>query len=225
MKKYLQKYKHGWVLSYMILYLIWFFYLENRKNVSMKPIHIALDDIIPFNEWFIVPYLIWFIYVSGIVLYYFFTSKEDYYKCTAFLFIGMTICLFIYTFWPNCQNLRPSNFTNNNIATNLVRYIYSIDTSTNVCPSIHVYNTIGAHIAILQSQNLKNNNLVRYSSLIIAISICLSTVFLKQHSAFDGICAMLLSWFMYLVVYKVNYSQLLARYRAKKDESIYSNNI
>lgn len=225
MKKYLQKYKHGWVFSYMILYLIWFFYLENRDNIIMKTIHISLDDWIPFNEWFIIPYLFWFIYMAGVVMYYFFTSKKDFYKCTAFLFIGMSICLFIYTIWPNGQNLRPAQFANNNIATALVQYIYSVDTATNVCPSIHVYNTIGIHIAIAQNPNLRNNKLIYYGSLFTAIMICLSTVFLKQHSAFDGICAILLSWVMYLVVYKINYSQLLARYRAKKDESISADNI
>lgn len=220
MKKFLQKYKHGWVLFYMIIYLAWFFYLENRSNINPKTIHLSLDDRIPFNEWFIIPYMIWFAYVTIAVLYFFFTSKEDYYKSTAFLFIGMSICLLIYTIWPSNQNLRPATFAHNNIATRLVQYIYSIDTPTNVCPSIHVYNTIGVHISVLQNDKLRKNHIVRYGSLITAILICLSTVFLKQHSVFDGICAIILSSIMYVVVYKINYSHLLARYRAKKDESI-----
>lgn len=218
MKQFFQKYKHAWVLSYLLLYLVWFFYLENLPNVVYHNIHIRLDDFVPFNEWFIIPYLLWFVYCSGAVLYFFFTSKEDYYKCTAFLFIGMSICLIIYGIWPTSQTLRPTTFEHNNIATSLVGFIYSMDTPTNICPSIHVYNSIGVHIAVLQSKQLRENKLIRYGSLILAVSICLSTVFLKQHSVFDGICAILLSSVMYVVVYKINYSHLFARYRDKRDK-------
>lgn len=216
MKQLIKKYKHGWILAYVFIYLIWFFALEARSDVVFRTIHIKLDDLIPFNEFFVIPYFLWFAYIAVTVLYFFFTSKEDYYKCCAFLFIGMTICLIIYTFWPNEQNLRPASFARDNIFVKLVKGLYVTDTSTNVCPSIHVYNSIGAHIAISNSK-LKEKRGLCFVSFILAGSICLSTVFLKQHSVFDGICAIGLSIVMYLLVYKVDYAGLIQRIKERKE--------
>ena len=64
MKAFFQKYKHAWVLLYAFLYLPWFFWLESRANLPYHVIHVWLDDKIPFVEYFIVPYLLWFVYVA-----------------------------------------------------------------------------------------------------------------------------------------------------------------
>ena len=40
-------------------------------------IHTALDDRIPFCEYFIVPYLLWFGYVAWAVGYFYFKNKDD----------------------------------------------------------------------------------------------------------------------------------------------------
>ncbi len=202
MKELIKKYKHAWVLSYFIIYLIWFFALE-QFIVDYHPVYIKLDDLIPFNEWFVIPYIVWFGYIFLTVAFLFFNSVQDFYKCTAFLFIGMTICLIIYTIWPNGQNLRPNLDTlgRDNILIDLVRLFYKNDTSTNVCPSIHVFNSIGAHIAISRNATLKKYKWITPISFILMVLICLSTVFLKQHSAFDIITGVILGFIMYLFVY------------------------
>ena len=100
MKKLLKKYGHVWVLSYGFLYLPWFFYLERTVISDYAVMHTALDDYIPFNEYFIIPYLFWFVYVAGAIGYFFFTNRQDYYKLCGFLFVGMTISLIICTFFP-----------------------------------------------------------------------------------------------------------------------------
>ena len=74
MKKLLKKYGHIWVCGYILLYLPYFFWLESVITDNYKIMHVALDDVIPFSEYFIVPYMIWFFYVSGAVLYFFFTE-------------------------------------------------------------------------------------------------------------------------------------------------------
>lgn len=218
MKNFIQKYKHAWILSYLLLYFYWFFSLEQRTNVPMRVIHTAFDDYIPFNEWFYIPYVLWFAYMFIVVAYFFFHQKEDYYKTTSFLFIGMSICLTIYTFWPNCQNLRPVVFERDNILVSMVQALYQIDTATNVCPSIHVFNSLVAHGAIMNSQLFKNKKWIRRGSFVLMVLICLSTVFLKQHSVFDGICALALYTVMYPFVYKVDYRQLFEN--KKKREAL-----
>lgn len=208
MKKIINQYKHAWVLLYFFIYMVWFTALEKRNVPILYDMEIWLDHYIPFNEWFIIPYFLWFAYIAGVVLYLFFHSKEDYYKTCAFLFIGMTICLIIYTIWPNGQSLRPDNFQRDNIFTYLVSKLYATDTSTNVCPSIHVFNSIGAHIAVTRSQCFKKHFFVKGISFILMVSISFSTVFLKQHSVFDGFCSIILSIFMYMLVYKIDYVKI-----------------
>lgn len=203
MKNLILKYRHAWVLSYFIIYMVWFSFLEKTVTTNFYSVHIGLDDLIPFNEWFVIPYFTWFLYILATVAYFFFTSKEDFFKVTAFLFIGMTICLIIYTLWPNGQNLRPNLDTlgRDNIFIRIVRILYSKDTATNVCPSIHVLNSIGAAIAINKSAVLKKKKWLTAGSIVLTILISLSTVFLKQHSAFDVIAGCFLALVMYLVVY------------------------
>lgn len=217
MKKLILKYKHGWVLSYFFIYLIWFFTLEQKVTVNYATIHIRLDDFIPFNEWFAIPYYLWFFYIFATVAYFFLTSKDDFYKCTSFLFIGMTICLIIYTVWPNGQNLRPdlSQLGRDNILIRLIGRLYSTDTATNVCPSIHVFNSIGVNIAIHRSEALKKYKWIQIASFVLMILISLSTMFLKQHSAFDVICAIALSFVMYLLVYSWNDTKQTTKIKEK----------
>ncbi|WMJ85684.1 phosphatase PAP2 family protein [Anaerocolumna sp. MB42-C2] len=218
MKDLIQKYKHGWILSYFFIYIIWFFLLEKKVTTNYTPVHIWLDDYIPFNEWFVIPYYLWFFFIFSTVAYFFLKSKEDFYKVTAFLFIGMTICLIIYTIWPNGQNLRPdlSTIGRDNIFIRVVKALYATDTSTNVCPSIHVFNSIGANIAILRCEQLKKYKWLRIGSTILTVLISLSTMFLKQHSAFDAIAAIALSIVMYYLVYGWSDYKQAAKTKEKK---------
>lgn len=219
MKALVGKYKHAWILSYFIIYMVWFVFLENRTSVSYYPIHIGLDDMIPFCEYFIIPYILWFAYIAVTIIYFFFVNKQDYYKCCAFLFIGMTICLIIYTFFPNQQNLRPILFERQNIFVDIVQIIYNADTSTNVCPSIHVLNSLGVFISIIESESLRKNKVICAGSGVLTVLICLSTVFLKQHSVIDGLCALGLAIVLYAFIYKVNYTKLLVRIEEEEQKT------
>lgn len=205
MKAFISKYKHAWCLLYVFIYIPWFFFLE-KNVIHYSIVHVKLDDYIPFNEYFIIPYFMWFAYVACAVLFFFFTNKEDYYRLCAFLFIGMTISLIICTMWPNGHDLRPTGFERENIFTSMVSGLWMTDTPTNVFPSIHVYNSIGVHLAVMKSERLKKNHVVRIGSFVLMTSICLSTVFLKQHSVMDGIGAIMLGGFMYHMVYKTEHA-------------------
>ena len=186
MKDFVKKYRHGWILSYAIFYLIIFNFLEHRTGVRMHTIHMDLDDAIPFIEWFIVPYLLWFAYIAAGVLFLFLTApKKEFYQCCGYLFLGMTIFLVVSYIYPNGLHLRPSHLPRENWASNLVMALYHTDTSTNVFPSIHVYNSLVMHIALSRNEYFHKHKWLKYCSLILAVSIVFSTVFLKQHSLWD----------------------------------------
>lgn len=194
LKEFLFKYKHALFILYLLPYMTWFVALEQRNNVKFTDIHCIVDDWIPFCEVFIIPYMLWFLYVVvGLVFLFFQLDRlEDYYHCMITLILGMTTFLIICTIFPNAQSMRPTSFARDNVFTKIIAGLYATDTATNVFPSIHVYNSIVVHASLASALLAKNKRGWYYASLILCISICLSTVFLKQHSFLDGIGAIVL---------------------------------
>lgn len=207
MRNFWFKYKHAVpLILYAAFYITWFMDLERRVTSNYTVIHMKVDNYIPFCEVFIIPYLLWFAYVAAVVVYLFFADKKDYYRLCIFLFTGMTIFLIVSSLFPNGQHLRPAVFPRDNIFTQMIGTLYKTDTATNIVPSIHAYNAIGAHIAIAKCQKLRGKKLIQTGSFILSLSIILSTVFIKQHSAFDVITACLMAIVLYTLVYAIDYS-------------------
>ena len=200
------RYKHGIpLLAYLIIYLAWFSWLEKTNTKKYWLIHLTADDYIPFCEIFVIPYLLWFVYVAAVVIYLLIKDKQEYYKACTFLCTGMTLFLIISTLWPNGHNLRPAVMPRDNLFTSLITMLWKTDTPTNLWPSIHVYNSMGAHFAITHSRRLMQSRWgkgVRISSGILAVSIILSTMLIKQHSIFDVMTGLALGTIMYAVVYR-----------------------
>ena len=198
---FIEKNKHAFLLLYFCIYFPWFHHLERTVTTHFHVIHTALDDLIPFCEYFIVPYLLWFGYVAWAVGYFYFKNKDEYFKLCAMLFTGMTVFLVISTI-------------------QLVKWLYATDTPTNLFPSVHVFNSIAVNIAVWHSDNFKKNKAVRYGSAVLMVLIILSTMFLKQHSVFDVVTGMVLAVFMYSVVYTTNWAAVTAAKPVRKPRRI-----
>lgn len=150
--------KHLWIIPvYGIFYMLSFSFLENHVVDHREIIQSRLDDLIPFSEIFVIPYFLWFLYIAATVIYFALFQKniKDYYHLIATLAIGMTLFLVISLLWPNGHTLRPRSFERDNIFVDMVRYLYTIDTPTNIFPSIHVFNSVACCIAIRSSSALK----------------------------------------------------------------------
>lgn len=203
-KTFINKYKHGFFLFYGVLYLIGFYFLEQKVTTEYNIIHMAIDDMIPFCEFFIIPYILWFLFIAVTVVYFlFFEEKTDYYRLIGFLFTGMTLFLIISWIYPNGHELRPTTFARDNVFVDMVKSLYRTDTPTNILPSIHVYNSIGVLIAILKSKKLNQIAWIKYGSILLSTSIICATVFLKQHSMVDVLLAFGMSLVFYFIFYKV----------------------
>ncbi|MCI8327411.1 MAG: phosphoesterase, partial [Lachnospiraceae bacterium] len=113
------KYRHAWVFLYGLIYLPWFGWLEKHVTSDFHVIHMAIDDSIPFIEYFVIPYFLWFAYIAVSITYFFFQDKKDFYKLCIFLFTGMTIFLIVSTIYPNGHHLRPEQFYHENIFTKM----------------------------------------------------------------------------------------------------------
>ena len=88
--------------------LIWFFWLDLTITDPKYIIHSSVDDLIPFNEWFIFPYCSWFVLLAAVtaLLWWFDTASYD--KLCLMMFSGMTLCLIIYMVLPNGLDIRPT---------------------------------------------------------------------------------------------------------------------
>lgn len=199
-----------------------FIWLEARDSIPFTDIHCFVDDWIPFQELFTIPYLLWFVYVVAVLIFLFFQKKhlEDYYRCAITLILGMSTCLFIYFIFPNEQNLRPdlSTLGRSNIFTDIIQIIYDSDTKTNVLPSIHVFNAVTIHVAFATSHTFRKRRGWRMASLVLCCLICLSTMFLKQHSFLDVAAAFLL-YFVYAYLVYLWFPAWRRKRRAKKREN------
>ena len=164
-------------------------------------IHSAIDDEIPFIEYFIVPYLLWFVFIAAVMLYFFFTDVEGFYRLAKLMFAGMTIFLIVSTLVPNGLNIRPYAFERDNIFVDMVKLLYRADTPTNVMPSIHVYNSLAACIAISQSRALQKHRAVCTGAYVLAALIIMATMFLKQHSVIDVASAVVMAHMLYQFFY------------------------
>ena len=205
--------KHGHLgimALFFTVYMITFSYIENR-DVHHYIIHTTIDEKIPFCEYFIIPYLLWFGFVAITIIYFILFNNEsshkwkEYYQLVITLGIGMTLFLIISLVFPNGQDLRPvlTPTADDSIFIKAVRFVYHSDTPTNVLPSIHVFNSLACCGAILKNQRQDFKKSTDMITLILTILIIMSTMLLKQHSVVD----VMLAGLMYTGVYRIVYGK------------------
>lgn len=208
LKHILKTYKHGLIpIIYGIFYFALFVYLENRPISTFHMIRHPLDERIPFCEYFIIPYYLWFPYIASAVAAFVFLDKEkkDYTRLCIMLGVGMTFFLLFSYVYPNAISLRPTTITRDNIFVTLTKGIYSADTSTNVFPSIHCFNSLAVCTAIWHNKTFRKHLSIPIGSTVLCILIILSTMFVKQHSVIDVIGAFLMFLVLYVPLYLLPY--------------------
>ena len=109
--------------------------------------------------------------------------------------------MLIYLVFPTCQNLRPTHFARDNVLTRFIAWFYTFDTNTNVCPSIHVLGSVAAMLGLCDCRRLQNPKL-KLLFILLCVLICISTVFMKQHSVLDVLAALPLCVIAYPICYK-----------------------
>lgn len=177
------KFLLGWI-GYFILY----FLTENLIPYDKCfPVHCWLDDVIPFCEYFVIAYVGWYFLIAGSLIYFALYNPDNFKNMMKFIIVTQIVAMAIYIIFPNRQDLRPAEFMRDNVFTRIVGLLYSLDTSTNVCPSLHVAYSIG-----IASTWLKEKSASKWCKTFITIFcflVCISVSFVKQHSVVDIIAA------------------------------------
>lgn len=189
---------------YILLYLLtnlWFHLLERYIIIPQNTMYHPIDDLISFAPVFIIPYYIWYFYLAIPLIYFYFKSPKDFNKLMIFTVISMAVACFVYSVYPNGQLLRP-NITSTDPLSKWVAFTYLKDTPNNSAPSIHVLFSIGTHVAIANYPPFKRYSIIKRISTILMMLICMSTVFVKQHSIIDSAVAVPLGYFLYRLIYR-----------------------
>ena len=195
-----ENYRHFWLLSIWIVYLIFYVIAEHAVTENYWVSYMALDDRIPFLEIFIIPYCLWHPMLAAMTVYLAFFDVDTFRKFMASVALGFLPVLVFCVLFPNGQDLRPTEFPRTNLLTGIVSLIYAADTNTNVLPSMHVIGCAILTAASFSCKKLRSRKL-HLIMLPVCILICISTVFVKQHSLLDLLAAIPYSAFVLLVVY------------------------
>lgn len=197
---WIKQHKYCYAVGYMIFYLAAFF-LSERVLEPKYMISCPLDDRIPFNEYFVIPYFTWFLLLPASWLYTMMTSKKDFQDLCMIMFGGMTLSILLYWIFPNGLELRPKQIPDN-LCGRLVHMLHAVDTPGNVCPSIHVSSSTAVMAVALLSKELRHKPVIRWGVCLVSAAICLSTMFLKQHSVVDVVCGCLVTAVLTVFVYR-----------------------
>ena len=196
MRNWFSRHPIWFMAFYLVFYLSVFHWLEVNITVPEVWVHCHLDDLIPFCKYAVIPYLAWFIWIPFTLFYLLWKApRAAFWRFCLPLFAGMTIALAVYVILPNGLDLRPYRVYGSDIFARIVRQLYSTDTATNVCPSIHVFNSVTLMMAYYRSRIFEEarRRWMRPASAVLCLSIIASTVLLKQHSCIDVVMGILLA--------------------------------
>ncbi len=185
----------GWIFYFSMYFL-------TEKLIPFEKchvMHIALDDVIPFNEWFVIPYTFWYVFVFGTLLFYLIKDVGRFRELQTFIIVTQVVAMAVYIIYPSRQDLRPEMFPRENFFTWVLSIIYAFDTPTGVCPSLHVAYSLGIYSVVSKDPYLSRG--WKIFVLIAVLAISYATTAVKQHSAIDVLWALplglLAEWFVY----------------------------
>lgn len=178
------RFRHLWLLGTWLIYFALYFLTENLIPAERCHVmHCFLDDLLPFNEYFLIFYTGWYLLVFGSVAYYLMYDVKRFRELDLYIFVTQMVAMFFYIVLPSRQDLRPAAFPRENFFTWVMGLIYTFDTDTGVCPSLHV-----AYSWAIFNVMVKDQHLARWFKVFLglfAVMVCLSTAFVKQHSFLD----------------------------------------
>jgi membrane-associated phospholipid phosphatase len=194
------RYEHLKLLSGWLIYFALYFLTENLIPVSAcHVIHSAVDDMIPFNEYFLIFYCWWYALIFISLGYFLLYDIQKFKELQVFIMVTQAIAMAVYIIYPSVQLLRPDVMPHTNFLCSLMSFIYAFDTPTGVCPSLHVAYSLG--IATVWCKYSKASKWWKAFVVISVIMICISVMFVKQHSFIDVVAAIPVGVIAYILVY------------------------
>ena len=207
-----KKFDHAKLLVGWPIYIILFMITERIPPERCHVVHCVLDDMIPFNEYFAIFYYGWYALVAVSLFYFLLYDAKRFKELQIFIIITQVLAISIYFIYPTMQTGRP-DVLGDNIFCDLMRFMYSVDTPTGVCPSLHVAYSLGVVSVWLKRK--KTSIGLKWFVVIFSILVCCSVVLVKQHSVIAvaaGLCVSLIAEY---AVYKQWYRSVVRLLRIR----------
>lgn len=193
--------RYLWYILVLPAFVICFALQERFGSGDYWVSYIPLDDKIPFCEYFVLPYIMWYPFMFGTGLFLLLKDHEGFKRYMSFIGIAFGLTLLFCAIFPNGQELRPEAFQRSNLFTWVLGNLYMIDDNQNVLPSMHVLGSCAAAAGWCMSPRVKSR-WVKIGSVALAALISVSTVFVKQHSALDVFAALPIAAVLFVAIYK-----------------------
>ncbi len=160
----------------------------------------TLDNSIPFINYFIIFYCLWYVLLFFVPYYLYIKDKNMFTKYIISYTLAVFISSIIFIIYPT-EVIRPL-LNNNNLLDIITNLIYKVDTpAINCLPSMHC--AICTLFIISLSISKKSNNVIKIIINIMSILIMLSTLFVKQHVIIDALTGIVM---MSIIFIYVNYN-------------------
>ena len=183
------QFRHLFLLLGWVGYFLLYFLTENLIPAEdCYPVWCPLDDLIPFHEFFVIFYVGWYVLIVLSLGYFLLYNVENFKGLQTYIIVTQVLAMACYIAFPTRQDLRPGEFPRENVLTWLMGIIYSFDTNTGVCPSLHVAYSLGIASAWLKEKSAAWY--VKGIVVVLVVMICLSVAFTKQHSVVDIFAAL-----------------------------------
>ncbi|OXS54953.1 hypothetical protein B1A99_24540 [Cohnella sp. CIP 111063] len=185
----------------------------NQPGEKVYSLVTPFDQMVPFIKWFIIPYAFWIFYIYICLLFFYKRDRHAYYLTLVTYVVSALISYGIYSVF---QTTVPRPYIqDNDIVSELVRYMYQRDQPFNCFPSIHVFSSYLMMKSLYKSTfKTKINQMLIYG---MSTLIIVSTMFVKQHVLLDVVGGILLAEVVYRFVSRL---QIVVAARKKRQSNI-----
>jgi membrane-associated phospholipid phosphatase len=174
--------------------------LLNNANRGVHSLITDMDRGIPFMSIFILPYMAWYYFLMGTLIYLCFVDKPTYYRSIITINVCTLICYVVFYIYQTTVP-RPELY-GTDVFTRLVQFVYNFDKPYNCFPSIHCLTSYTLALAINKSTAKNIHNLLIIN--IMSALIMYSTLAIKQHVVLDVLAAILISDLVYRLTFKID---------------------
>lgn len=177
-KEYVLVYFVMMAAAQLVCYYVPRIFLANRALVDIGS---ALDAKIPFLPGWVIVYILAYLSwaIGGVVILW---NRRDYAPRFAFAYItAMLICGFCFAAFP--ATIQRPELAGEGFIMGLMRFIYSADTPTCLCPSLHVLISYMCWRGTLGCERIPK--WYKWTFFVLFVLVSFSVVFVKQHAAAD----------------------------------------
>jgi membrane-associated phospholipid phosphatase len=181
--------------------------LINKLAPIGHNITLPIDEKLPFLPIFIIPYMVWYLFIPFSFFILCLKDKKTYFKTMLIYLSGCVVASIIFLTYQTTFPRAPVE--GHGILINIIKMIYANDNPVNCLPSLHVFTS---YLIIRVIANSKLSSLkVNLTTSIIATLIILSTLFTKQHAVLDVLSGIILAEGLIFIVnrYEANLYRLI----------------